>query len=253
MIRVATILLVVLFVGCYDSFDTPLPNSNKPSTTITIAELKRLYSGTVYDIESDIIIKGRVTSSDGDGNFNRTFTIEQSGEGIEIMAGIYDLWRIYPTGCTITINMKGLSISEAFGLIQIGTCPKTPSGYDLDYLGSRVKLDKHITRIDQIAEVEPSLTTLPKLNKSMFGSLVSIDKVTFSPENLENISWEGYKRFVDGDGNHVWTYVRKYSSFANETIPLQPLSLTGILQSSSIGGESERFIIKPRYETDCNI
>ena len=136
MIKATTILLVVLFMGCYDSFDMPLPDRNNPSTTITITELKRLYSGTVHDIESDITIKGRVTSSDREANFHRTFTIEQGGAGVEVVAGIYDIHRIYPIGCTVIIKLKGLSISEGFGVIQIGVHSETSSGYDLDYLGS---------------------------------------------------------------------------------------------------------------------
>lgn len=95
----------------------------------------------------------------------------------------------------------------------------------------------------------PAPLAIPALTESRCGTLVRIDGVRYTPEDLSAATWAGYKRFTDADGNAVYTYVRRYARFADAEVPAGTVSLTGILQYDAAG--DGRYILKLRDENDC--
>lgn len=95
----------------------------------------------------------------------------------------------------------------------------------------------------------PALLTLSALSQGRCGTLVRIDGLRYTPEDLSPATWAGYKRFTDTNGNTVYTYVRPYARFAGAEVPAATLSLTGILQYDAAG--DGRYILKLRDENDC--
>lgn len=254
MRNIITLLISTLLCGCYDSFDTPSSDSSTPTTNLSLTELKSLYSGETFVVESDIVIDGWVTSSDKSDNFYRSFIIEEQGAAVEIMAGIYDLWHIYPTGYNIVVNLNGLAVSEKYGIIQVGKKAEAYDGYDVVYISSKVALDKHVYRTSKYVDIKPITTTIESLREDMCGMLICIDDLIFSPEpeSVESTTWSGYKRFEDKNGDYIWTSTRNYASFADNNAPLTKVSLTGIMQIAGAGTISERYILKLRNEEDCS-
>lgn len=254
MRNIAILLISSILCGCYDTFETPGNENKVPSTNLTLSELAAKYSGEPFVVESDIIVGGWVTSSDKSGNFYRSFTIEEHDAGVEIKAGIYDLWHIYPLGHKIIVNLKGLALTKDRGIIQIGRKAKAYEGYEVVDIGSKVALDKHLYRTSEHLDIQPIVTTTESLSEDMCGRLVRIKNLTFSPEpeNVEELTWLGEKRFVDSDGGFIWTYTRSYANFAQEMLPTSEVSLTGILQLTSAGTSTERYTLKLRSEEDCS-
>ena len=241
--------------ACYDSgFGNPEPENQTLPVTISIAQLKRQFTGKPFTLGDDFSITGTVTSSDKAGNFYRTICIEQERAAIELMAGIDQLHNIFPVGCSVTLHLDGLTVARRLGVIQIGNSPEPGSGYDTDYIGSRAALEKIIIRNSGLlCETVPARLSIPELSAEFCGTLVRIDNLQYSPEEPEESSepgvWNGYRRFLDPDGLAIYSYVRSYADFASEPVPQGRVALIGILQREE--SAAGRYLIKLRDENDC--
>lgn len=248
---VGGLLCSLASTGCYDDAGTPGSATDIPPATTTLDELRRLFAGNTFEVEGEIVIRGRVTSSDRAGNFYRTLTIEQEGAAAELMAGIDGLHNIYPENCELTVRLKGLALGENKGILQIGRLPAPGSGYATDYIGSRAALDRHLFRGEVSDPIRPSVRTIGELTPAMAGTLVRIDGLRYAPEGIDEGTWSGYKRFVDADGNAIRTYTRPYADFADRTMPECEVLLVGILQCTKDANGVPVYLLKLRDETDC--
>lgn len=91
----------------------------------------------------DIVVAGRVTTSDEAGNFFRSVVLQEDGTGVELMAGLDDLFRVYPPGCRIAVRLQGLAMCRRFGVVQIGTMPAA-GDYAVEAIGVRALLDRYV-------------------------------------------------------------------------------------------------------------
>ena len=94
-------------------------------------------------IVQDIVVAGRVTTSDEAGNFFRSVVLQEDGTGVELMAGLDDLFRVYPPGCRIAVRLQGLAMCRRFGVVQIGTMPAA-GDYAVEAIGVRALLDRYV-------------------------------------------------------------------------------------------------------------
>ena len=221
----------LLLTGCYDSrFGEPDDDGEGKPATETIAALRDRYAGTPFTVTGDIVVTGRVASCDRAENFYRTLCICDAEAGLEVMAGIDHLHNDFPIGSRVTLSLRGLAVAESRGVLQAGRPPAVRSG-------------------EALAAPSPAPLAIPALTESRCGTLVRIDGVRYTPEDLSAATWAGYKRFTDADGNAVYTYVRRYARFADAEVPAGTVSLTGILQYDAAG--DGRYILKLRDENDC--
>ena len=135
--------------------------------------------------------------------------------------------------------------------MQVGRKPAAGSGFATDYLGSKAALDAAVSRTGEAPQpVAPALLTIAELTPKRCGTLVRIDGLSYTPEDLTPGTWAGYKRFTDAGGAEIYTYVRNYAGFAGEEVPAgKNCSLTGILQYDDAG--KGRYLLKLRDENDC--
>ncbi|WP_290541120.1 DUF5689 domain-containing protein [Alistipes sp.] len=241
----------LLLAGCYDSsFGKPDDQDHEKPATETIAALRDRYAGTPFTVTGDIVVTGRVASCDRAENFYRTLCICDAEAGVEVMAGIDHLHNDFPLGSRVTLSLRGLTIAQSRGVLQAERPPAAGSGYATDYIGSRAALGAVLVRCGEtLAAPFPAPLAIPALSESRCGTLVRIDEVRYTPEDLSEPTWAGYKRFTDADGNTVYTYVRRYARFADAEVPVGTVSLTGILQYDAAG--DGRYILKLRDENDC--
>ena len=234
MRRLPLLCAFLLLTGCYDSRFGERSGGEEPEpATATIAQLRQLYAGTTFVIATDVVVSGRVNTSDAEENFYRTFCVEEDGAGLEVMAGIDHLHNDFPPGSRVTLRLKGLALGESRGILQVGRKPAAGSGFATDYLGSKA-----------------ALLTIAELTPKRCGTLVRIDGLSYTPEDLTPGTWAGYKRFTDAGGAEIYTYVRNYAGFAGEEVPAgKSCSLTGILQYDDAG--KGRYLLKLRDENDC--
>ena len=225
--RIAFAFAALLTAGCYDSrFGEPDGNAPEEPATETIAALRARYAGTPFTVTGDIVVAGTVTTSDRAENFYRTLCIEKDEAAVEVMAGIDHLHNDFPTGCHVTLRLKGLTVAESRGVLQIGRPPAAGSGYATDYIGSQPALAAVLARNgENLHSPTPALRRIPELTPALCGTLVRIDD------------------------NTVYTYVRTYARFADTDVPVGTVSLTGILQYNAAG--DGRYILKLRDESDC--
>lgn len=256
--RIARVLFLAILIpgtsGCYDSgFGTPDPEQNDEAVTEFLTDLRKNFTGSPTVLPDNVSVEGVVTTSDRAGNFYRTFCVEQDGAALEVMAGIDQLHNDFPIGCQVTLHLGGLTLSESYGVLQVGNRPAAGSGYEVDYLGSQAALEQVVVRrSERLVEPVPAPLTIPRLTPERCGTLVRIEGLLYQPEEeLFDMHWSGYRRFVDADGNGIYTYVRSYADFADEEIPSQSVTLTGILQYDAAG--EGRFLLKLRDEEDCSL
>lgn len=248
---ILTLLCIMLctgMLGC-KSFDEPNWEESLPdAANIAIADLHDMIIGRCVVIEQDIVIGGYVTSCDKASNFYRTLTIEDSTGGAEIMVGLYDTHNIYPKGYYLTVSLNGCAVAEHLGVMQIGVPAPDYSYYPTDYFSSRPLLDKHVKRYDKRANIAPEPLFIPSLKLSDCGKLVNINHLTTQREGV----WSGYTIFNDKAGNKIAVYTSEHATYAQQPLPEEEVSITGILQYGTVEGEKV-YIIKMRDEKDCNI
>lgn len=251
--QICIIVTALAAAGCYDSFDDRSGQSVPEPATATVAELRRLCSGTGTDITTNVVIAGRVTTSDEAGNFSRTFFVEDSTGGAEIMAGTYDIHNKYPVGATVSVNLADCTVAVENGVLQIGLKPRSHSQRPAEYFMTDVLLDRHIIRGDVLSEVVP--TVIAAGDTDHCGRLVRIDGLRYTPteptEPTDGGTFAGYRRFVAPDGEEIYSCVREYADFADDVIPDGEVSLCGILLYGRVTGVGDRFILKPRSRNDC--
>ena len=245
------LLAALLPAGCYDSrFGEPGETAHGEAATGTIAALRARYAGTPFTVTGDIVVAGTVTSSDLAENFYRTLCVEEDKAALEVMAGIDHLHNDFPIGCRVTLRLKGLTVGETRGVLQAGRPPAAGSGYAVDYIGSQPALATVLVRSgENLHASSPALRRISELVPALCGTLVRIDGLRYTPEDLSAATWAGEKRFTDDEGHAIHTFVRPYARFAGADVPAGVVSLTGILQYDAAG--DGRYLLKLRDENDC--
>ena len=142
MLRLSLLLFALLAAGCYDDAGVPAPkNDPLPEANLSLPDLSARCGDTPVRIVQDIVVAGRVTTSDEAGNFFRSVVLQEDGTGVELMAGLDDLFRVYPPGCRIAVRLQGLAMCRRFGVVQIGTMPAA-GDYAVEAIGVRALLDR---------------------------------------------------------------------------------------------------------------
>ena len=174
--------------------------------------------------------RGAVTTSDEAGNFFRSVVLQEDGTGVELMAGLDDLFRVYPPGCRIAVRLQGLAMCRRFGVVQIGTMPAA-GDYAVEAIGVRALLDRYVAceTVDVLRPV-PRIVAFDELAPDMCGCLVQIEDLTPLPseEDPTDWKWEGYRLFEDRAGNRIATYTSTYARYAASEIPKGPVTLVGV-------------------------
>ncbi|MDE6861987.1 MAG: hypothetical protein K2J31_04490, partial [Alistipes sp.] len=205
---VATLAVAMSFTACYDSPTTPATSVRLPAANCNVSTLRELYDGRTRVLDTDLTIVGRVTTSDSQSNFYKSLVIEDDSGAVEIMAGITDISTTYPIGVALAVSLKGCALGQSYGVMQIGRQPTPQSGYATDYFASKILLDSHITRGDDISAVEAKPAVIADLRRDMCGRLVRIDSLRIRRQISEegyivpNI-WSGYVTFFDPAGDSL--------------------------------------------------
>lgn len=253
-IRIFLAVATALSTGCYDRHTLPECHDAAETATVGIAELKRQCAGGVSEIEADAVIAGLVTTSDEAGNFYKSFFIEDSSGGAEIMAGTYDIHNRYPVGVTVSVRLKGCAAALSDGVLQIGLPAEEYSLQEVAYFESDILLDRHIAHGAEISDVTPAEIRIADADAETCGRLVVIRNLRYEPEDGDtDRTFRGYRHLVDSGGNGIYAYVSDYADFAGEEMPESEFSLCGILQYGNVTGKGDRYIIKPRSAEDYEV
>lgn len=229
----------VLLTGCgYNDFGVDYPDEDDPpAANISIGELHRSYSGEAITFNRDLVVAGYVTTSDKAENFYRTFFIDDGTGAVEILAGLYDLHSVYALHQQVIVSLNGLVLHRTDGgTYQIGL-PAASGSSPVTYFGHRVMLNKYVFRKDIYEAAEPMAITSDGINESLVGKLVKVAGMTADSEYSSETVWSGTLKFRVGAQDSVYVNTSNYAAFAGEKIPLETISITGILQRGRVSGE----------------
>ncbi len=255
---VAAAAILSMSTGCYDSHSMADNDTTLPAATLTVAELWRICSGGVMEVNRDVVLSCRVTTDDAAGNFYRTLFAEDTTGGIEIFAGIYDSGNKYPAGVAIALQLDGCAVAITDGVLQIGLPPQSYSTTAVDYFLSNVLLDRHIIRGSEVLPAEPLEIKCSDACDGLCGRLVRISGLYYVPVDVENDDGlcVGHRRFADDFGGEIYTTVSEYADFADTAIPKDTCAVCGILLYERITDVGWRYVVKPvdlnGYETNDN-
>lgn len=262
--RIALTYLALLFVGCYNSADKVVVSNNElPQRTTTIEQLRTSVGNKAYyPIDEDVVIVGRVTSSDSDDNFYGSIVVEDQSSAIEVMVGLNTLSATYPEGLLVALRLNGCMAGLRRGVLQVGADDDTGTAGDILALGTREAAERVIVRSTDVEPIAAQTTTIAELRKEMCGRLLRIEHLTLhsstsidtlAGENIADAQWQGYSYFFDNNGDSIAVYTSSYARYADTRIPTQPQAITGILQYAKYNGGKECYQLKMRYGTDATV
>ena len=248
--RLLLIAVASLAMACSEDFSTQGPTGDEVATTTTLAALHALHTGQVVTIDEDLVVAGRVTTSDAAGNFYRSLLIEEGEASLEVMVALERLHNDYPLGAKIYVRLQGLSLGRRLGVLQAGHKADPASGFEIDYIPSKAAAQKHLTRsAAPLAELLPKTLTLKELTPALCGLRIRIEALHHVPESPDESPFlAGYHRYDDSQGGAIYLYVRDYADFALQPLPTILSHLTGTLQYDARG--EGRYLIKPNDAHD---
>lgn len=246
--------LMVSMPGCVDfNYDAVEPRVDSTSlrANTTIAELKSMYPGELYQLSENtfyqrdsIIIEGIVTSDDKEGNFYKSIFIQDATGGIELKLNKTTLYNDYKRGQKVVVYCNGLYLGDYGGQIQLGSIYSNNGNWEIGGLEGDPIIRRHVFKKGkQLAEVTPLTMTPALLTQTNIGRLVKFENVqikdTISPitnsiytfaDNTNKVTVN--HALVSCSQPYASTIVIRtsgYAKFAGSTIPTKNGWVVGVL------------------------
>lgn len=239
-----------LFAGCVqdDRYEEPAVdgiNCNDLTATISIAQVKALYTGTTYVFPSTstAVMEGYVSSNDESGNIYKTIYIQDKPEnptqGFVISIDDVSTYANYPQGSKIYIKLNDLALGTYGGLVQLGVKDdKTVGTNGVSRIPEKI-LPQHFFRsCTTSATIVPKVLTLSDLkssNDALLGVLIQVNDAEFDSKNLcTTFAPEGTsvdKQLNDPTASLTTRVVRNsgFAAFAKQKLPAGKGAFIGIL------------------------
>ena len=242
----ALLLLCAALAGC-SKFTEPDPYQFADmDATMTLAEFKRLYSGSPTEItDAGIVLEGKIISSDRSGNVYRTLYIEDSTAGLEVKIGKTGLYNDYKLGQTLYLKPQGLWLGTYGGSVQLGA-RSYEDRYETSWIDVQALIDRTIFRGEFGEPLPPTdIVSEDQVTDAMVCRYVRLLNVTYqgSPDALR--TWAvsndpytgreaayGEQNFGIGEDMTIVVRTSGYASFADTEVGLETgtvCNLTGIL------------------------
>ena len=231
------------------------------SKVISIADLAKMYkTGSPWVIDKDIVIAGRVSTTDQPGNFYKSFYIQDETGGMEIKVGRNGLYNEYKPGQTVyvkcnglTLGMYGFKTKNSYGggqgMVQVGY--KDPTGeYETAYLEHQMLVDAHIVKGEYGQEVEPVILTesqLPgpddtQVTNRYIGTLVTLKGLKYANETFTLLYLDSNKD-KKASNNRIFLSEATWdiTTWAMSEAKMKEYMMSGIWDSCKIGGGNDNF------------
>tara|TARA_Y100000766_G_scaffold242994_1_gene221541 strand:+ start:21 stop:1376 length:1356 start_codon:yes stop_codon:yes gene_type:complete len=265
--KISIISFITLFVfSCVQDDDYSVPQSvgqeenqklvellneieNGSADLMTISEVKNLFvNGEVNEIESNLVVKGYVSSSDFTGNFYKEFymqdEIENPTAGIKVSINQVDSYNQFNVGREVYIKLQGLYVGETNsgdGVIAIGSGGNAA----VDEISeiSENRASDCVLRSSNSFSLVPLALNLSDINDSHIGIYVSALSAQFSP-GLDGLTYvdpdEDYdtQRDLEScvDSGTLKLETSAFSNFNDSMLPTEGSgTITGIITRDYFG------------------
>lgn len=222
--------------------------------TMSIADFKQtfdkrdsVYSINYIDTESEVVIKGRVISTDVAGNIYKYLVMQdpETGDALKVSVDAGSLSGTIPMGQLIAIKCKGLVLGRYADMPQLGI-----ETFNTNYKRrepGRIPYPDFDARVQCIGYPDTSLIrvkeiTIPELlaaDSTLYGQLVTIKNVhftglgddgerlseadkIFAPSTFNgtyNIGYPQARQIADAAGNVAYISSSEYARFAELPLP----------------------------------
>ena len=221
---------------------------NGSADLMSISEVKNLFvNGEVNEIESNLVVKGYVSSSDFTGNFYKEFymqdDIENPTAGIKVSINQVDSYNQFNVGREVYIKLQGLYVGETNsgdGVIAIGDGNVTSD--EVSEI-SENRASNLILRSSNSYSLTPLSLNLSEITDSHIGIYVSALSSQFSP-GLDGLTYvdpdEDYdtQRDIEScvDSGTLKLETSAYSNFNDSMLPTDGSgTITGIITRDYFG------------------
>lgn len=219
---------------------------------LSIAEVKNLYQNNLPEqVDTDIVVKGYVTSSDQTGNFFREIYLQDAPEnptaGIKIIINQIDSYNQYNLGREVYIKLKGLYVGEervGNEIITIGGATET------DQFGTTVTRLTENQRASSMFRSEISMPLVGKklafsqVTSNTIGLYVTFENVEFE-DNLNGLRYfdpiqdfDTQRRLQSCSGFNYSNFIietSSFSTFKNELLPTGNGTISGVITKDFTG------------------
>ena len=223
-------------------------------TEVSIEEVKMMYDPSEelpFEVDTNIVIKGYVSSSDRTGNFYKEIYLQDNYENptsaIKVIINLTDLYNKYNKGREVYIKLHGLQIGEervGNGVITIG------GGTETDQYGTTVtslglnQMNSSMFRSPTTMDIVPLNVNFGQISADHVGMFVQVDGVEF-PEHLsgeryfdpqEDFDTQRTMQACEGfDYAEFILETSSFSDFKNELLPTSNGSIAGIITKDYFG------------------
>ena len=254
----AAIALSIGFSACQDDVDAPAPVIPEAGieANMTILDLKKEfwsdeknYADSIYDpsnADRRFIIKGRVISSDKEGNIFKSLIIADGTAALAFSIDSYNLYLNYRRGQEIVLDVTGMTIGKYAGLEQMGHKSWYANGktWQVSFMPyetfeTKAKLNgmPDIAKIDTLtintfADIPNDVDGLQKYQSQ----LVRFRNVYFADGGQKNFSVyhtkvneEQNRTLVDRNGSTLIVRTSGYATWCEKRLPAGVIDLVGIM------------------------
>ncbi len=234
--------------------------SSNELTLISITDLKNLYNGQATLIESDLVVKGYVTSSDKTGNFYKEFYMQDAPENptaaISVVLNQVDTYNQFNQGREVYIKLKGLYVGlNSSDVLTIGG---QGDGNEVDVITAN-QIPDFIFRSSTTETLVPVTADPSDINNSHMGMLVALQNVQF-PANLVGSTFvDAYDDFDTqyplvscGNGSELLMETSSFASFNQVPLPLNGRgSIAGVI-TRTFGGSNIVLVLNSTDDINFN-
>ena len=234
--------------------------SSNELTLISITDLKNLYNGQATLIESDLVVKGYVTSSDKTGNFYKEFYMQDAPENPTAAIGVVlnqvDTYNQFNQGREVYIKLKGLYVGlNSSDVLTIGG---QGDGNEVDVITAN-QIPDFIFRSSTTETLVPVTADPSDINNSHMGMLVALQNVQF-PANLVGSTFvDAYDDFDTqyplvscGNGSELLMETSSFASFNQVPLPLNGRgSIAGVI-TRTFGGSNIVLVLNSTDDINFN-
>ncbi len=234
------LLFVLICFACVRSndFDNLKPScESNLVANISYGELRDYYQGETVQIQEDWVIEGYINSSDKENNFFSVLYFQNSPDnptdGFQLEIDMRDSHLFFEVGNKILIRLKGLYLGFSRGQYKLGGVFSSFGNNSVGRLPYNSIFEHVFVACESSSVLEPTLSTIPDLEDIMVGTLVRLENIEFSSEELNRTFAEKEEEteriLVDCDDNELYMLNSGYSSFQASVVPEGSGSITGVL------------------------
>ena len=259
-----------LVSSCSDNFDTPplmVPQASR-TANISIADFKAKYwqdaVNYIDTVREDLVVAGRVISSDASGNIYKSLVIQDETGALSISLNGNSLYNTYRIGQEVVISLKDIWVGKYNSLQQLGYPEYYEKGgvWEATFLPLETFQDHaELNGLPAPAEIDTIPATIAGLSTDAAGlrkwqsQLVRFDDVKFSDADGKNAFVTGdattNRTIEDAGGNSIVVRTSNYSTFKDNLLPLGYGSVVGILSYYGSNASNGTWQLLLRSADDC--